>query len=252
MIIAPDDPGLAEALLDARFARRYLAEGDSWFSLGGWTGNLLMALDGRDSLIVNCAAPGRRLSELRYFGGDTFAELLAPTDGLPEWSAVLFSGGGNDLLGHCNQFVLPDPAAPIDDDALMQALDGIEHNIIRLMRITQAGQPGVPVFFHTYDFPPVSRRWWWWKLGPWVSPVLHAAGIQRADWDRLGAMMINDLADRLFNVAGDWPALRIVDTRDTLLPRDWRNEIHPTSTGYAELARIWRRELAATHQGATP
>jgi len=243
VILAPDDPNLAEALLDARFARRYLSEGDSWFSLGGWTGNLLMALDAEDTLIVNCAAPGARLAGVSGFGGDVFAALLAPTDGLPEWDAVLLSGGGNDLLGDCARFVVADPAASIDEAALMDALDGIERHLIRLMRIAQAAQPGVPVFAHTYDHPPVSRRWWWWKAGPWVAPVFRQASIARARWDGLAAMLVDELAVRLYNVAADWPALSVVETRGRLLKSDWRNEIHPNPTGYAEHAIPWRKAL---------
>lgn len=245
MILSPTDHDLAEALLDARFKRRYLAEGDSWFSIGGWTSNLLTAIDDADTLIVNCAMPGARLASVSTFGGDVFAALLAPTDGMPEWDAVLLSGGGNDLLGDCIRFVVPDPADPIDGDALQDALDGIERHLIRLMRLTQAAQPGVPVLAHTYDYPPVSRRWWWWKAGPWVAPVFRSAGISRERWEGLAAMLIDELAVRLHNVAADWSALSVVETRGRLLARDWRNEIHPNPTGYAEHAIPWRRALAS-------
>lgn len=245
MILSADDPGVAVALLDARFKRRLLAEGDSWFSLGGWTGNLLMALDDAHTLIVNCAGPGDEMSRM---GGDVFAELLAPTDGMPEWDAILLSGGGNDLLGRCAEFVVPDPAAPIDDAALTRVLDAIERHLRRFMRIVQAGQPGVPVVCHTYDLPPVSRRWWWWHLGPWVAPVFNAAGIARESWNGLAAMLINDLCDRIRRVAEDAPALHVVDTLGLLNPRrHWRNEIHPNARGYAVLAQPWRAALRAIH-----
>ena len=244
MIIAPDDPNLAEALLDARFARRFLAEGDSWFSFGGWTANLLMLIDDADTLIVNCAYPGDTLASM---GDDTVSRMLEPDDGIARWDAVLISAGGNDLLSRCRQFIVPDPEDPVDSDALMETLSDIEHDVVRLLRLCRATQPGVPVFMHTYDYPPVSRRWWWWHAGPWVAPVFRAAAVDRARWDGFAAMLIDEMAGRLHNVAADYRELNVVETRGRLLAKDWRNEIHPSFTGYAEHAIPWRRALASIH-----
>lgn len=240
MILSPDDPFLVEALLDPRFTRRYLAEGDSWFSLGGWTGNLLMALDDEQTLIVNCASPGDTLDDM---GRGLFSRALARADGVAPWTAVLLSGGGNDLLANCAEFIVPDPAGPIDYDAMLGTLAWVEREIERLLILCRAGQPGVPVFMHSYDHPPVSRRWWFWQLGPWVSPVLRAACIDRARWDGLAAMMIDNLVERLVAVAQRWDGVTLVDTRGCLLASDWQNEIHPKTIGYHELARPWRRAL---------
>lgn len=245
MIVSPADPSLPELLLDARFTQRILGDGDSWGSLGGWTGNLFMPLDAPHRLIVNCAYPGDELGDIESIGNEIFVRLLAPTDGMPAWDAVLLSAGGNDLLGHCGDFVVRDAVAPIDEGALMEALDDIERSLIRFLRIANAAQPGVPVICHTYDHPPVSRRWWPWQLGPWVSPVFKDAGIPRAMWDNLAAMLVDELAGRLRNVAADWPRLTVVETRHRLAARDWRNEIHPNARGYAELARPIRAALDA-------
>ncbi len=252
MIVSPHDPGLAEALLDTRFARRYLAEGDSWFSLGGWTGNLLMALDAHDVLIVNCAYPGDTLADL---GGGMFSALLRAADGVPAWDGILLSGGGNDLLRGSSRYIVPDPAAPVDDDALFEALADVERDMLALVRQCRARAPGVPIWLHTYDYPPVSRRWRWWRAGPWVSPVLRAARIDRSKWDGIAATLIDGLAERLHALAADHAGVAVVDTRGCLGAADWRNEIHPTPSGYHALSRIWRTALASTpafQQGATP
>lgn len=240
MIIAPDDPCLAEALLDPRFIRRYLAEGDSWFSLGGWTGNQLMALDDDNTLIVNCAYPGDTLEDM---GKGAFVGALAATDGINPWTAVLLSGGGNDLLRSCSQCIVPDPSGPIDFDALAGLLAGIERHLVRILTLCRRVQPGVPIYMHTYDHPPVSRRWWWWQLGPWVSPALRAASIDRSRWDGLAAMLIDNFAELLHKLSASCPSLTVVETRGNLLASDWQNEIHPKTIGYHELARPWRRAL---------
>lgn len=243
MITTHTDHRLPELLLAQQFTQRVLADGDSWFSLGGWTGNLLMPLDAPHRLIVNCAAPGDELGDTHAIGNDEFARLLAPTDGVPAWDAVLLSAGGNDLLGHCSRFIVPDAIAAIDEAALDEVLDGIESNLIRFMRLTQSAQPGVPVLCHTYDHPPVSRRWWPWNFGPWIAPVFKAADIPRGFWDGFAAMLVDELAVRLANIAHDSPRLTVVNTRARLTARDWRNEIHPNVYGYSLLAIPLRAAL---------
>lgn len=250
MILSPTDRQLTEALLDPRWKRRLLAEGDSWFSLGGATSNLLMSLDRADSLIVNCASPGDELGDCAAIGGDTFAALLAPTDGIPKWDAVLLSAGGNDLARRCGECIRHRLvhgdliySGHIDRDALTELLSDIESHLIRFLRICQAGQPGVPVICHTYDYPPVHRRWWPWAFGPWIAPVLREASVPREAWSDIVMEMMNALAERYHRVANEYPALHVVDSLGELLPTEWRNEIHPSPAGYAHLARLWRAEL---------
>lgn len=248
MILYHSDIGLTEALLDQRYTKRYLAEGDSWFSIGGYTGNLLMALDDPTTLIVNCAYPGDTMDSIAGMGGYAFSRMLELDGGIRPWDAVLLSAGGNDLLGRCARFVVPDPSDPIDDIALIDVMSDIERNIKRMLRLCDAIQPGVPVLMHTYDYPPVSRRWRWWQPGPWVSPVFKSAGVARDRWNDFARMLIDMLADRLRAVSTGFHTLAVVDTRGRLTDRDWRNEIHPTSSGYAKHIEPWRRTLAAAQQ----
>lgn len=250
MILTHADRHLTEALLDPRWRRRLLAEGDSWFSIGGITSNLLMCLDRADTLIVNCASPGDALADSRAIGGDTFAALLAPTDGIPEWDAVLLSAGGNDLIRRCGEFVRTRAesggliyTSRVDRDVLTEVLSDIESDLIRFLRICQAGQPGVPVVAHTYDYPPADRRWMPWSFGPWIAPVLREARVPREAWSDIVMEMMNALAERYHRVANEYPALHVVDSLGELLPTEWRNEIHPSPTGYAHLARLWQGEL---------
>lgn len=241
MIVPVWYPDVVADMLTEHWQRRYLAAGDSWFSIGGWTGNLLQAIDDPQTLIVSTAYPG---DELPQIGGHAFARLLRPSEGVPHWDAVLVSGGGNDLLGNCMRFIRADPDNPVKREQLLAALDDIERQIERIVRTAQAAQPGVPVVVHTYDYPPVERRWWWWHAGPWVAPVFSAARIDRARWGALVHMLVDMLADRLIRVAARWPQLVVVDTRNRLRRTDWRNEIHPSVAGYAAHAHVWQRALA--------
>lgn len=241
MILYHSDPSLTSHLIDGRYRRRFLVEGDSWFTIGGLTGNLLFALDNDTDLFVNCASPGDTSSEM-VDQGAAFKHLLDPVYGADKWDAVLLSLGGNDLLLHCGRFVTPDPFNPLDEWELDRALDEIESNLLQILKVCAAMRPGIPVFVHTYDYPPVSRRWWW-SLGPWISPVFKRLGLPRDRWDDLAAELIDELNHRFLNVLVDFPNLAIVDTRGALLAKQWQNEIHPTDVGYSILARKWRRKL---------
>lgn len=252
MIISARDPVLVEAMLDARYTRRMLADGDSWFSIGGWTGNLLHPLDDGSTLIVNCAYPGDELADSRAIGNDEFAALLAPTDGIAQWDGVLLSAGGNDVIKAAGDFVCGSATdGYLDRSAIDEVLDAYERQLIRFLRLCHAAQPGVPVFCHTYDYPPAARRWHFWQLGPWLAPVFRAHDIPRTKWRGLVGDIIDQLAERMFNVAGDWPALTVVDTRDHLAAGDLRNEIHPSARGYAVLGRVFKRGIERRlNQGA--
>lgn len=91
------------------YGRRFLAEGDSWFSLGTlnlFAGtNLLKELDmARSTAIVYCSYPGDTLQRITDCIGDKwFDRLLRPPKGRKAnmerfWEAIPFSAGGNDLI----------------------------------------------------------------------------------------------------------------------------------------------------------
>ena len=87
-----------------KFEQRYLAQGDSWFSLGAllpaFTTNLPEELVlSRSTLIVNCARPGKVLALMTDTTQDPkFINLLSRPNTRWPWDGLLLSGGGNDLI----------------------------------------------------------------------------------------------------------------------------------------------------------
>ena len=84
-------------------AYRFLAEGDSWFSIGALNpaknSNLLfeMAFE-QSACAVNCAAPGDTLRRMSQISTDrNFVELLCGRRARI-WDGLLLSCGGNDLI----------------------------------------------------------------------------------------------------------------------------------------------------------
>lgn len=226
--------------------RVLLAEGDSWFSIGGATSNLLMALDDADTLIVSCATPGDTLRNISRLGNEPFGMMLSPRFGA-RWDGVLLSAGGNDLLADVGRVLYN---GHLDRDLLGIALEGIGlgyRSMVETVRLHHA----CPIHAHTYDYPVSDPRGGFFRAGPWIGNRLADAGIARHRHDGLIAELIDGLAAELRGVA----ALTLHDTRGTLAPgrwgmfgwqRDWKNEIHPTRAGYAQLAAGWRIAPACT------
>lgn len=255
-------------------AKKWLAQGDSWFSIGAvpfWsTTNLLFQLTLPEAtVIVNCAYPGRELAHMVDTTIDSkFLALLAGKMSYT-WDAILLSGGGNDLIDAvqapptnttASRLLLAaaewDPAVAVPQRYISEPgwATFVEHmNIVvdAFLDARDAGQNlGTPVFMHTYDYPtprnaPASN---FPKLGPWLYPALkdlYAVPVQ--DWDALANALIDRLCGLLTDIASSRPtrALTVVKTTGTIVRAqdgstgvsgDWENEIHPTAGGYAKLA----------------
>lgn len=220
--------------------RLYLAEGDSWFSNGGWTTNLLMALDDADTLIVSCASPGDTMRNMARLGNEPFWMMLDPNFGV-QWDAVLLSAGGNDLLSDIRLLI---DGRSLSSDLLGIALDGIEAGYMRIIKMVRARHQ-CPIHAHTYDYPVSDTTGGWFRLGPWIGNRLLDAGIPAHRHDSIITDVIDALAERIKQIDG----LTVHDTRGVLSPGRWRwmgwlenwtNEIHPSARGYSMLASKWR------------
>lgn len=243
MIVQSTDPELAQHILGYEHlrasghprARLYLAEGDSWFSIGGWTTSLLHALDDVSRLIVVCAEPGdtmRRMSALAH--DSSFRLLLDPRHGT-RWDGILLSGGGNDALGSV-QHALTDP------DALFGGITDSYRTLVARIREQQE----CPIYAHTYDYITPDPHGGLFRLGPWVGNRLRAFGVPEREMQAVCDGIVDRLAETILDVDG----LTVFDTRGTL-PRQkwrrwgwmttpWRNEIHPAPEGYNALGAKWR------------
>jgi hypothetical protein len=101
------DRVLDPASADYRY--RLLAEGDSWFTLGGLpTSNLLFSMRfAAPTVIVNCALPGDTIRHISEIASNR--ELGAALDVRfgAQWDALLLSGGGNDLIDRVWRILRP-------------------------------------------------------------------------------------------------------------------------------------------------
>ena len=245
---------------DKRYKRRYLAEGDSWFSLGGVPyENLLMELDLPErSVVVNIAEPGDEIVRLASPAHvKVFTRLVAKKSTAYDWNAILLSGGGNDLIDRAGLILRPGATADecINQTELGKCMREIAAGYRALAEIRDASNSpnaGVTMIAHTYDYPTPRNApalFFGSKVrGPWLFGAFVEKEIPEALWIPVSDRLMDTLAQTILGLAAGTKAIaqfKVVDTRGTLdraalgatkKSGDWRNEIHPWKGGYSKLA----------------
>ncbi|WP_423599208.1 hypothetical protein [Roseateles sp. MS654] len=258
-----------------------IAHGDSWGAFGAFppwiTGSLFNAMDfGRDVAVVNYAQPNQRLRDLpdpRKFSKFHAAMTLR---GMPQWRAMLVSGGGNDLIawvrrgeGHdIAQRVLRFPGEWLPEDHgpgryLSQAgwtslCEELLDAYLRLDALRDRNFERMEIITHVYDYmtprfaPAVNG-----VAGPWLAPGFLAAGIPETAWTGVARMLVDWFFDFLeHRVKTRIGGFTVLDTRGGSTPakpgstgvsRDWANEIHLTAAGYRKLAKARCNAVLQAH-----
>ena len=252
------NPGTSPGEYDARI----LAEGDSWFTIGAIpSSNLLFELRfPRTTAVVNIAYPGdtiKRISDLA--SNPDLRKMLTNRNFGWKWHAIVLSGGGNDLIDRVGELLRVPPAGSgstpadyVDANALGALVTEVQkgYRHIVALRDSTSLNAGVAIIAHTYDYAtprnaPAKFLGAVGFKGPWLHKAFEAAAIPEAMRLGVADQLFNMLADGIVALAGQLPAFRVVDTRDTLVRAapgttgvsgDWLNEIHPTSAGYAKIA----------------
>lgn len=245
-----------------------LAEGDSWFSIAAIpSSNLLYALRFKKmTIIANCAEPGDTIKKMGDIArNDLLKEALSRTWGKTTWDLILLSGGGNDLIDHATNIIIPKNKRATnirnvngycDQEKLKKLIEKIQQGyrkIIKLRDARSSSSVGKPVITHTYDYAtprnsPVKFLFLKTPLGPWLYTAFTKRQVPDEDWMPLAKYLIDELAEGILALQrgrDKLPNFHVVDTRGTLTPaklghpgnsNDWVNEIHPDSDGYRKLA----------------
>jgi hypothetical protein len=242
---------------------RILAEGDSWFEYplpithGDGVIYQLEQLVGYE--IANMAHHGLEVEQMMGLSirQDIIARLSDPRI---RFDALLFSGGGDDIVG--DQFCIwlkdsppvPPPDQMLDINAVNSALAILENEYRELLDIRDEYSRQTVIFAHAYDFPPITGKGVC-GAGPWLKPSLDYAykhlGVSNPDpndefvvvktiLQMFGAMLDRIAADPTVD------KFVVVPTQGTLTPdpSDWQNEIHPSSAGFIKIAEKFQAALA--------
>lgn len=268
------------------FTWKFLAQGDSWFSIGGFTTNMLTPLAlSQSAVAVNCAHPGWemvRMVDARR--APDFVNLLLGRVA-EQWDAILLSGGGNDVIDFLRTPLVDAQGRPVTRDfrplllpaergnataakdfvsetgwaLFSQYLEAQYHELVGMRDSPNSKSQGVPIFVHTYDwitprFAPALPG----IAGPWLAPEFQDKySIPPILWDDLSDLFIGRLRALIRGLA--LPNVFAIDTMGCCNRADpgttgqsgnWANEIHPDAGGYVKLAARFATGIDAAMPGA--
>ncbi len=173
----------------------------------------------------------------------------ASTSSLRPVDLLLFSGGGNDIVGAWDlpRFVKLGTTA---DDCIQwgrfrRKLKQIELALEELCDICGEYSPTTVIVTHTYDriFPSDQGAEFFgitWTRS-WVKPYLDDKGVDKSLHRAVADHLLLGVRDSLLSLATR-PRLKgrlhVVETTGTLTTASqWRNELHPKSDGFSKIAR---------------
>lgn len=241
-----------------------ISEGDSWFSYP-FARNVVDWLD--DPQDTGVPAKQTKWSLLRLEGsGDEILAMLSGgqradlRDRLDRYDVqvLLFSGGGNDIVGpDLLPLLVPFVNGMTAADCLVRPrldrrLRQIRDAYCELLDlVADSGKPTV-VVSHGYDYPKPSRvgvklLGGAIKLGPWLLPYLEERGIRdKALQAGIVKILIDEFDAMLQSLAG--PSFVPLDVRG-LVGDDWVNEIHANRRGSRRVAARFAAELVRRFPG---
>lgn len=251
------------------YERHYLAEGDSWFSLGDIYSLSFLYRFGRhvplnkSTLIVNCSYPGDTLSNMVDWSKNFyFPNLLAKKRFGWKWDGILLSAGGNDII---NTALSPagilkscaSPTGPNDfvDSAALTTLENYLRDYFGyLVRVRDTSEipenSNTPIYYHTYGYSTPRNAPASFGIGPWLHTAFTQKNIHRQYWQGLSDLLMDELARIIRGFGNLGSNLKLVDTlANVSLVRavadstgssgDWLNEIHLNNSGKDKVAKHW-------------
>jgi hypothetical protein len=230
------------------------AEGDSWFDypVPFFGGSIVPRLEHRLGVpILNLAKAG---DEARYMLGVEERAILTKqlTDGCPAggpWEVLLFSGGGNDIVGNPMALWVKDwnaampPADHIKKPRFDAALALVRAAYEDLIALRNQLSPTTHLVFQGYNFAIPDGRGIC-GFGPWLKPTFDLCKFPTlAAGQALVKAMLQQFAAMLTSLTG--PNVTVINGQGTLAPQtsSWHNELHPAKAGFEKFADIFQLKL---------
>ena len=242
-----------------------VAEGDSWFAYPRkWIAfgadvnivhHIAEKIEGTDQAnLLRLASNGDEAVDMT--SGKQIKKLYKILKRNQKWiRIVLFSGGGNDIVGKNDMLPLLNEYLPgmtylecVNKERFDRKIESILLAYGRLLDLCADVVPQAKVITHTYD---IAKPWdqgaeFFWgliKTKPWVHPYMVRRGIPPELHLPVMEYMLRCFGERLIDIA-NMPSnsnrLLVVNTQGTLNPGsniDWLNEIHPTEKGFKAITK---------------
>jgi len=253
-----------------------ISEGDSWF---GYPDGFLATHNGSNIIDhiedteeynilrlesngdeAGCMMTGKQKAFMIYALKEIKKELKKIQSSVkPHVAYILFSGGGNDIVGKGDmpRFLNKwkdgmDAHSAINWGGLSgfdSEIDRIRDAYEMLIEIRDKYSPETTIITHGYDqLPPSGKKAVFLggliKSGPWIKPFMTAKGIKNpVIQQKIVNIMIERFNSVLDHLALTTPNFIKVDTVRTIKPSQWKNEIHPNKQGFKKLAAKFLVEM---------
>jgi lysophospholipase L1-like esterase len=244
---------------------KLLCEGDSWFAFPYATRrnvirHLYNMASERPLPILNIAGNGDEIRQMMSGAAkQRFQEYLKKYS----FDAILFSGGGNDIVGPEIASLLVEKTDGmtwqdcIDQDRFKRRLQEIECAMMELIDLRDDHAPAAHIITHSYDYAIPQNTPVKFVIcdiaGPWIYPSMIEKRIRnRTDQRAIVTWMIDQFAGLLGKVAANADKFQWVDTRGTVQANEWGDEIHPTNEGFRKVAAKFLPALNALYPNAFP
>ncbi|PLC05585.1 hypothetical protein CY658_00375 [Variovorax sp. RO1] len=227
-----------------------LAFGDSWFWYplpGGCLLNYLGDVVGARGHVI--LAKGMNGAETHDYVDGKYRNAVRESLRLygPTLSAVFISGGGNDFAGFndlrpllktdCSAETLAAQCFRNGTGGFDQFLVEMDEQYRALIGLIYTRTSvDCHIVMHSYDYAPPTGEALFGREG-WLRPALVDAGVVPELFKPCVDHLIDGFHGMLLNIAkGDPQHLHVVDSRGTLGPSDWANELHPNGRGFKKIA----------------
>ena len=246
-----------------------IAEGDSWFAyphkwfIYGEPSNLIDYISKYTQTKANFLSLATNGDEaISMLSGEqkhTLIKLMKKYKNKKKFKPIdllLFSGGGNDLVGEDDfeRFIVRD-ARGLSEAFECIEMDRLDRKILEislayeeLLDIRDYYSPNTIVMTHTYDYPYPSNKGAKFlggliKTKSWVKRFMDKAHIAPELQSDVIKIFMDKSANSILGIQDKRDGFIVVDTRGTLKSKKyWLNEIHPTSKGFKKISKkIYKR-----------
>jgi lysophospholipase L1-like esterase len=166
---------------------------------------------------------------------------------------VLFSAGGNDIvgseiLGYLNHNV-SNPDDLLNKDIFQARLKEMKTAIEFFIKSVRTTHVDCNILMDGYDYAKVNGKGYNFIFrnirGPWLLPSFGMKGItQKEDHEAIIKYLVDEFNEMLIDLAAQYERFHHIDLRGKF-PNDsqWDNEIHLKNSGYREIANIYHQKI---------
>lgn len=234
--------------------------GDSWFWYpfigGSLTNNLGPIVASKGHIIL---AKGMNGAEAFDYVDGKYARIVREALRLygADLSAVFLSGGGNDFAGfndlrpllkdNCSAQTTAKGCFRAGSAGLKGFLERMDEYYRKLIGVVYTRTPpDCRIVMHSYDYAIPSDKGVFGGEA-WLASALVDAQVPATLHQACVNLLINAFHDMLVEITRMDPQhLFVVDSRGTLEPHEWANELHPTADGFRKIADTKWKPLLQT------